>query len=210
MAGRSGLGLFRANRQIYQEAATVYYGLNRFNFHDTTTLFHYLTRIGSSAKYLRHVEVDGITKSSAFKAGKLLAAATNLELLRLSPHGHGSYLTGHHQMSESYYVISAFKPVFDALQRIKNDREKVFGIVRAYKAENKCYLHRIRPDDPLGNCGCLTTEQFLAELKSSFKLYVKDKDVDGKEIPEPVVPGGGSLLTEEEEDLINYSYHQDE
>lgn len=208
--GLSPFGLFRANRQVYQEAATVYYGWNQFNFTDTTTLAHFLSRIGSSAKYLRRVAVDGITKSSAFKAGRLLAAAKNLELLRLSPSGHGSYLAGRTSNTDTHYIVSAFLPVFEGLQKIANDREKVFSIVRAHNATSTCYAHRMRVADMSRyGCSCVTDEKFLAELKKIFKMFIKDKDVGGNEVPEPCIPSAESLLAAErlcaEEDLIDYS-----
>lgn len=187
--GLSPFGLFRTNHQIYQEAATVYYGMNHFNFTDTTTLFHYLTRIGSSAKYLRHVEVDGISKSTVDRAAKLLAVAENLQVLRLSPAGHTSFmnfLSGGNNDIDAHYVIAAFRPVFDALQKTRNDRRKVWSIMRIHNAESKCMHHRMYPDDKLHpHCACISTEQFEKRLKGYFKEYVKDKDADGNPVLEP-------------------------
>ncbi|GAB7357715.1 hypothetical protein MBLNU459_g0378t1 [Dothideomycetes sp. NU459] len=176
--GPESFGLFRTSRQVYQEAATVYYGFNKFNFTDTTTLLHYLTRIGSSTKFLRHVEVDGITKATAAKAGKLLAAATRLECLRLCPRD--LYI-------DTDFLVHAFLPLFDALQTVHNNREKVFAIVRAHSADKICQGYCFEDSGfwlP-SPCTCMTTEEFMDRMERSFSYRVADRYEERSPIPEP-------------------------
>lgn len=177
-----GLALLATCKQVYHEAGGIYHGLNRFHFTSTTTLFHYLTRIGPAAKFMSVIQIDDIITSTAPKAGKLLAKCSNLDWLRIKPLGREKFtdFLAHPTIFAASALVKCFRPLFIALQERKNNREEVFDTIicrsRAYTCR-KC-RYGLDPD-----CHCWSREQWLEDVKTALFKVIQDKQV-----PEVVVP----------------------
>lgn len=149
--GPTSLRMLRTCRQIYQEAAAIYYGLNNFSFTSTTTLMHYLQNIETSVRFLRSIEIHDLVGSTSFKAAKLLVGAISLTRLKVNPRGIARYLL-YSSDDLTHWVTYMFKGMFEAIQKARNNREELSNIVTCNEFEHECYEHMIGRDP--AKCAC--------------------------------------------------------
>lgn len=185
------------SKQIHEESMNVLYTTNDFQFSNARSLKPFLAMIGSRAKLIQSVQLQGCYKvrqkdwASGFRmARELLPKMKNLRALQID-----LLFWGQHPSAEQ--IADDFKPVLTMLMDREKDADKVSKIIGFIKREH-CPDHHARDtfvaaerEATLASCAeCQAMPANHANLERDLKSSIKsvleeenDDDEEGKEEP---------------------------